>query len=325
MGSTGPSADAFVATWNTANTSTGSSATNEIKLPLVSGGTYNFTVEWGDGNTDVITAWNQSEVTHTYLSSGVYEIICTPNVVGGLTGWSFLNTGDRLKILNVSQCGQLTLLNNVSGGYFFGCSNMTWTATDSLKTPGIVNMNNAFLNCSVFNGVLNFSDTSAFANLRQMLSQCLLFNRDVIISAAGISSCYQLLQGSTAFNSNISITSSTTVDCFQIITQCVNFNGSFFVSNPSILTQGLFNCDAFRGSLAGLTINACNLTNMMQNATGMSTASYDATLIAWAAQLPWTGTAVHFGGSKYTAGGAAETARNAITASGVTITDGGPA
>ena len=43
----GPSPDWFYSTWNTSNTSTGSSTATQIKLPLISTGTYNFVVDWG--------------------------------------------------------------------------------------------------------------------------------------------------------------------------------------------------------------------------------------------------------------------------------------
>ena len=53
----------FVSQWKTDNP--GVSNNDQITLPLVSGGTYNFLVQWGDGNSDTITVWNQAETTHT--------------------------------------------------------------------------------------------------------------------------------------------------------------------------------------------------------------------------------------------------------------------
>lgn len=69
-----------------------------------------------------------------------------------------------------------------------------------------------------------------------------------------------------------------------------------------------------------------NLTSFMAGATGLSTANYDALLIAWDAQgaMSYSGT-VNFGGSKYTSGGAAETARTSLIAKWGGITDGGAA
>ena len=70
----------------------------------------------------------------------------------------------------------------------------------------------------------------------------------------------------------------------------------------------------------GATVVFCDI-----NEEG-TTANYDATLIAWDAQgtMAFSGT-VNFGGSKYTAGGAAEAARTSLISKWGGITDGGPA
>ena len=64
----------------------------------------------------------------------------------------------------------------------------------------------------------------------------------------------------------------------------------------------------------------------MQLATGLSTANYDALLIAWDAKgaMSYSGT-VNFGGSKYTSGGAADAARTSLISKWGGITDGGAA
>ena len=62
-----------------------------------------------------------------------------------------------------------------------------------------------------------------------------------------------------------------------------------------------YNCDLFDQSLAAWSIgNVTNFTNFMQNATGLSTSNYDATLIAWALQPLNTGLSINFGGSQFT-------------------------
>ncbi|TKJ19826.1 MAG: hypothetical protein CEE42_15315, partial [Promethearchaeota archaeon Loki_b31] len=42
----------FNSVWNTTLTSSSSSSSNQVALPLESTGTYNFTIDWGDGNID---------------------------------------------------------------------------------------------------------------------------------------------------------------------------------------------------------------------------------------------------------------------------------
>ena len=84
------------------------------------------------------------------------------------------------------------------------------------------------------------------------------------------------------------------------------------------------NATSFDQSLAG--VNVTQLTaaaNMLNNVT-LSTSNYDATLISWAGQSLQNNVTISFGNSKYTLGGAAETARNTlINTYGWTITDGG--
>ena len=65
----------FTTAWNTSNA--GTSNDDQVTLPLISpgfGASYDFIVHWGDGTEDNITVYNQSEVTHTYPDSGIYEL-----------------------------------------------------------------------------------------------------------------------------------------------------------------------------------------------------------------------------------------------------------
>ena len=166
-------ADTFVTKWNTSLTSTGSSATNQIVLPLESTGIYNFVVDWGDGNTDAITTWNQAEVTHTYTTSGVYDV----TINGNLSGWRFNNVGDRLKIIELSQWGNMSLGN--SGSYFSGASNMVLTATDAPDLSGTTNLSSAFWGCSSLGdaGNMNNWDVSRVTIMRSMFNGATSFNQ----------------------------------------------------------------------------------------------------------------------------------------------------
>ena len=108
------------------------SASDTFVLPLVSSGTYDFEVDWGDSTTDTITYWNATERTHTYSSSGMYTIECT----GTLVGFMFALTGDRLKMKEIYDWGGSNL--NLGGPTFAfsGCSNLTVSATNSPANTG---------------------------------------------------------------------------------------------------------------------------------------------------------------------------------------------
>jgi len=111
----------------TVDTTQAGSASDTFVLRLGNGAT-NMTVYWGDGNSDVITAYNQAELTHVYASSGSYQI----SLDGSFVGIAYGNTGDKLKVSSIDNWGtnQWTSMN----GAFRGCSNMAVSYTH-LRSP----------------------------------------------------------------------------------------------------------------------------------------------------------------------------------------------
>ena len=109
---------------------------------------------------------------------------------------------------------------------------------------------------------------------------------------------------------------------------CPNFNGAignWDISGVQSLRLFLRDADAFNQDISNWDINQVNnFDDFMTAATGLSTTNYDLLLVGWEAQLPTSGLSVNFGGSKYTLGSAAATARaSLISTYGWTITDGG--
>lgn len=111
-------------------------------LPIYNGGTYDFNVDWGDGSDDDISAWDDAAVTHTYASADIYEI----KITGIITGWRFANAGDKLKIYDIRSWGPLNL--GIFGLNFYGCANLTVSATDILDLTGTATFAYIFYGCS---------------------------------------------------------------------------------------------------------------------------------------------------------------------------------
>ena len=63
----------FITTWKTDNP--GISADNQITIPTFPEETYNYTVDWGDGTIESITA--SASPTHTYAEPGTYTVAIT--------------------------------------------------------------------------------------------------------------------------------------------------------------------------------------------------------------------------------------------------------
>ena len=106
-------------------------APNEtITLPTVSGGVFNATVDWGDGNTSTLTTYNDPDRIHTYTTPGTYQI----EIKGECPSWSFNNGGDRLKLKKIINWGDSSAFggfSSLSGG-FYGCSNLTTLGTGKI-------------------------------------------------------------------------------------------------------------------------------------------------------------------------------------------------
>lgn len=166
----------FVSVWTTDNV--GTSADNQITLPLTNIGTYNFEVEWGDGNTNTITAFDQAEVTHTYASAGTYTV----TIRGDIEGFNFQQGGDQLKLIEIQEFGPLNPgVNTSAEGAFSGCSNLSVTATDAIDLEGVTSIANMFSNCTSLTSFpsLQIWDVSAVQNMSGLFSNCINFNEDV--------------------------------------------------------------------------------------------------------------------------------------------------
>ena len=248
----------FISTWNTTLTSSGSSNSDQIMLPLESSGTYNFFVDWGDGSNDTITAWNQAETTHTYSSTGTYTV----NISGTIIGWCFDRGGDRLKITDVINWGCLNVGN--SGYYFYGCPNLVDTATDPLNLTGTTILLGMFESASNFNGAIGNWDTSKVERMGSMFSGAVSFNQPLSFwNTSSVTDMGWMFQGASAFNQNInSWDVSKVTNMNSMFSGASSFNGAIDSWNTSSSTYmgGMFSNSAFNQDISGW--DTSNVANM---------------------------------------------------------------
>lgn len=289
----------FISTWDTTKTSSGSSTTTQVKLPLISTGSYNFTVEWGDGNSDTITAWNQAAVTHTYATSGVYQII----IDGTINGFQFNNAGDKNKIKLIENWGTLAL---TTGRCFHSCANLDVTATDAptisttdfttmfyncdaLTTPDFSNWNTSgvtlFTDC--FNGSLLFNGdvegwvTAAATNIDRMLSNCPAYvGGQLNWNTTNVRGWVEVFKNSTSFNGDVSnwVVVGTTSQLFNGCTSFVGTGVDTWTTSGLTNAMNMFtNCTLLNTNISVWNTNSLtNVTNMLYNADG-----YTYGLIGW--------------------------------------------
>jgi hypothetical protein len=135
----------------------GTSGSNQFTLPTASE-TYNYTVDWGDGVIENITV--STAQTHTYPSAGIYTI----SITGTFPRISFNNGGDRLKVLEVVNFGEVGWARLDLA--FFGCANMKINPFATGLFTSITTMQRAFLNCTVNNffPIINIPSAASFEN-----------------------------------------------------------------------------------------------------------------------------------------------------------------
>jgi len=143
---------------------------DQFTIPTTGTG-YNYTVDWGDGNTDTGVTGG---ITHTYAIAGTYTV----KISGAFPRIYFIGgSGDRLKLLEVQNWGNIAW-SNMSYA-FYNCSNMDVTAQDTPDLSGVTTITNMFYGCSslVGNSSFNNWNTKSVTSTSSTFQNCTLFNQ----------------------------------------------------------------------------------------------------------------------------------------------------
>jgi len=253
---------------------------NDVKLPLVSSGQFvdnsefNFTVDWGDGNEEVVNTTAASpNITHTYASSGVYDITIKDGICVGFSTDSVSNLIWRTQLIDILQWGNtVKFINN--RGTFRGCDNLTSiTATDNPVLEG--DIKEFFNECSflTYNSTINNWDTSNVTDMSQMFYRTSNFDQPLnswnVSSVTGMS---RMFREASAFNQPLNSWNVSSVtdmsemfynSDFPNTIKDTSFNQDLDNWNTGSVTnmEGMFASNrVFNGDIT--TWNTSNVTNM---------------------------------------------------------------
>jgi len=298
---------------------TGTSNNDQFTIPTTGGG-YNYNIDTVEHSLTGQTG----SVTLTFAAAGTYDI----EISGTFPRIFFNNGGDKDKLLEIKNWGDIgwTSFNAA----FYGCSNLTSvTATDAPDLTSCTSFVSMFLLATSLTTISN-SNSWDVSNITSMINCFYLTNFDGDLSSWDVSSVTRMdsLFRDSNFNGDISSWNVSAVTDMRSMFRGSSFNQDIGSWNVSLVTNMLetFRDTPFDQDISGWDINqVTNFILFLFGAT-LSTANYDALLIAWDAQgaMSFSGTA-YFGGSKYTSGGAAETARTSLISKWGGISDGGAA
>ncbi len=289
--------ESFVTTWKTDNP--GTSQNNQVSIPTFSGENYNYTIDWGDGNSDTGVT---GDITHTYASPGTYTI----SISGDFPRFYCNNQCDKEKLLTVESWGDIEWSSMDSA--FEGCSNLDVVAQDAPDLTGVTTLFQMFDGCRnlIGNNSFNGWDVSNIQFFNSMFNRASLFSQNLSdwnLSSArsidnlfsfsgfngninawdvsGITSMNFVFSGNTSFNQDLNgwdVSSVTSmIGTFQNAT---SFNGNISDWNMASVRQcsNMFRgATIFSGDISGWNTGSCvNMTGMFE-----STQAFNTDLSGW--------------------------------------------
>lgn len=312
----------FITTWKTDNP--GESNDNQITIPTFPGETYNYTVDWGDGSSDIDL---MGDVTHTYEIPGTYTVSISGDFPRIFFNGFLEIDKDFEKILSVEEWGSTAWTSMQSA--FAGCLNLQVNALDIPDLTNLNNLSNMFGVCTALQDVPNINSWDV-SQVTAMGGLFFLSNFNGVISNWNVSNVttMNLMFAYSPFNQDISNWDVSSVQYMvEMFVSTPDFNqdiGDWNVSS-AINMQGMFqSASSFDQDLGNWNIaSATNVREMFQNVT-LSVANYDALLSGWSSlSVLRNGLSFDAGNSKYCSG---EQARQSLIDNfGWTITDGGMA
>ena len=169
--------NAFISAWDV------SEGDKSITIPTNSDLSYDYIINWGDGNSEKVID-SQSPV-HVYTAAGSYTV----TISGTFPAIVFNNTGDKDKISSISNLGNVgwtsfenafygcSNLGSVSGGvtdHVTSLQNMFRAATNATPdtsdwdTSSVTNMSGTFMNADSSNPTVTNWDTSSVTDMSLM-------------------------------------------------------------------------------------------------------------------------------------------------------------
>lgn len=271
-------------------TTTGSNET--ITLPFTDNGTYNATVDWGDGSSvSTITTYNDADATHNYVVAGVYNV----EIKGEAPGWSM---GGGFP--DASKCTNIIDWGNASGfgGFSYLAEGFVYSA---IKSTGIgklqakndlLYLSGLFLFCGSLTGITAgiFDNCVNVTQMGNTFTYTLITGvpPDLFKYMTALTDIYNLFEGcpymtSSGFQSNMfnSLTGLTSVsgtfkgvsftyipdDLFKYNTKVSNFTTTFqgCTSLTGITDANMFNWTTEANIYPAAIFNGCSSLEVIPN------------------------------------------------------------
>ena len=267
----------FITTWKTNNP--GASNNSTITIPTFAGETYLYDVDWGDGTS----SYNfTGDAVYTYSAPGTYMV----KISGDFPRIYFNYSGDRKKILNINNWGDIEWSSMENA--FYGCENLTSTASDAPDLSNVENMSKMFSFAFLFDADIDFWDVSKVKNMESMFNLATSFNNPLNSwEVDSVTNMSDMFKQASDFNQSLSEWDVDNVtDMSGMFHFATSFNqdlSQWNVGDVTDMSDMFRDATAFNQNLGGWNVGNITTMNTMFQNTPISLINYDSTLIGWAA------------------------------------------
>ena len=323
---------AFITTWQTDKP--GVSDDDQITIVTNSDNfAYDYTVDWGDGETDTGVT---GDITHTYSSAGTYTVTISGDFpqayftdrVYDSAVRAYVPTSDPEKLLSVEQWGDIKWLSAKQA--FFGAKNLVDNSevTDYPDLRLVTDASSMFKSAEKVNGDTRFWQVGAITNMYGMFYYARNFNQDLSAwDVSSVTNMSSIFTGASNFNQDLSAWDvSSVTNMSSMFSSASNFNqdiSAWDVSSVTSMSYMFYIANDFNQDLSAWDVSSVTtMTNMLRN-SALSTANYDALLSGWSQLTLKTNVSFSVGSTQYSA--ASQAARDILTSApnNWKITDGG--
>ena len=250
--------EAFITTWRT--TAADESITIRIN-PSVTG--YNYTVDWGDGNTSTGQTGN---ATHAYSTAGTYEV----SISGSFP--ALYEAGQQL--ISVEQWGDMIWQSMERA--FMDAANLVIRASDTPDLTHVTSMERAFEGTTYFSSDLSNWDVSSVENMNLMFFRATAFNGDLSgWDVSSVKNMANMFEDAASFNGDLNDWDVSSVENMHgMFMRATAFNGDIRAWVPSRVTNmaNMFeDATSFTGNLSGWDVSSVeNMQGMFMRATAFN-------------------------------------------------------
>ena len=250
-------------------------AASPISLPLIPNGTYNMTVDWGDGTTDTITAWDDAAKTHNYSTSGTKYV----TILGTIKGFAFNNTGYTSSLTDIRSFGPLELNTSAS---FYGADELgpsarptslqyKLTATDTPKVS-TTSMKDFFRGANNLSGSIDRWNTRTVLSMERAFQDATLFNTPLPWNTSNVTTLKHTFKNARDFNQTLSWDTGLVTDMSGTFAEAVSYNKpiSWDTDNVTTFAHMFESASSFDSSLTIDTPSATTFEGMFKDASSFN-------------------------------------------------------